>query len=60
MRTHLSERASKELIEIMQHYGFNSTNHTLNVMIGNLYKTITPKPINEVNNNASEQPTYQQ
>lgn len=40
MRTHLSERASKELLEIMKHYGFTSTNHTLNVVIGNLYKTL--------------------
>lgn len=59
MRTHLSDRASKELIEIMQHYGYSSTNHTLNVMIGNLYKSLNPIPTKEVNTNATEQPEHQ-
>ncbi len=60
MRTHLSERASRELIQIMEHYGFNSTNHTLNIMIGNLYKALNLKPNNEVKNNAIEQPIQRQ
>lgn len=38
MRTHLNERASKELLELMEIYGFTSTNHTLNVIIS---KTLT-------------------
>lgn len=51
IRTHLSERASEELLAVMEHYHFNSTNHTLNVMIAELYKSLNLKPVNEVKNN---------
>lgn len=53
MRTHLSERASKELIEIMHHYGYTSTNHTLNVLISSLHKSLFKDPLQEVSTNDS-------
>ncbi|RRV74633.1 hypothetical protein EGJ15_05800 [Pseudomonas sp. p99-361] len=40
MRTNLNQRSSAELLEIMQHYGFTSTNHTLNVIISTLYESL--------------------
>jgi len=40
MRTHLNERSSKELLEIMQYYGYTSTNHTLNILISSLYNSL--------------------
>lgn len=48
MRTHLSERASKELIEIMHHYGYTSTNHTLNVLVSSLHNSLFKNPHREV------------
>lgn len=53
MRTHLSERASKELLELMDFYGFTNTNHTLNVIISKTFadmKTHSHTPLIEVNN----------
>lgn len=54
IKTHLSERASTELLAIMQHYDFTNTNHTLNVMIGQLYKSLNLTPIKEESNNESQ------
>lgn len=45
IRTKLSESASEQLIAIMHHMNHEKTNHTLNVIIGNLYKQL----FNEVN-----------
>ena len=54
MRTHLNETASERLLQIMSHYGFTSTGHTLNVVIGSLHQSLFNKatqhtPIKEVN-----------
>ena len=40
MRTNISDRAGKELLEIMEYYGHTSTAHTLNIIIGSLHKSI--------------------
>ncbi|MCY1282310.1 hypothetical protein D9M68_643510 [compost metagenome] len=60
MRTHLSERASKELIEIMNHYGYASTNHTLNVLVSSLHKSLFKNPNYEVSINESGSTPEQQ
>jgi len=51
IKTHLSERASDELLAIMKHYNFTNTNHTLNVMVGELFKSLNLTPVKEENNN---------
>lgn len=52
MRTHLNERASKELVEIMGFYGHSSTNHTLNIIISSLHQSLFSKhPPREVSPN---------
>lgn len=53
MRTHINETATERLLEIMSHYGFTSTGHTLNVIIGSLHQSLfneetKHKPIKEV------------
>ena len=40
MRANISDRAKAELMEIMDHYGYTSTSHTLNVIINSLHKSI--------------------
>ncbi len=55
MRTNLNQRSSSELLEIMQHYGYTSTNHTLNIIISTLYESLFnpshKNPSDEVNTN---------
>lgn len=51
MRTHLNDRSKDELIAVMQALGFNSTNHTLNVIITQAYKQIVLNSQREVNTN---------
>lgn len=58
IRTHLSERASEELLAIMQHYNFTNTNHTLNVMVGELYKSLNLNPTNEGKHNDQHSSKY--
>lgn len=53
MRTNLNEETSKRLLEIMHHYGYTSTNHTLNVIISSLYKSLFTPSLNEGNQHAS-------
>lgn len=47
IRTNLSERASEELLAIMEHYNFTSTNHSLNVIVGQLFKSLNLNPTKE-------------
>lgn len=54
IKTQLSERASEELLAIMTFYNFTSTNHTMNVMVGQLYKSLNLNPAKEESNNESE------
>lgn len=54
IKTQLSERASEELLAIMKFYNFTSTNHTMNVMVGQLYKSLNLTPIKEENTNESQ------
>lgn len=61
MRTHLNERASRELLEVMTLYGFNNTNHTLNVIISKAFadmKTKTHTHSSEVNNDQQCTPDH--
>lgn len=51
MRCNLNDRSKEELIAVMQALGFNSTNHTLNVLITKAYKEIVLNPLSEVNTN---------
>lgn len=57
IKTQLSERASEELLAIMKFYNFTSTNHTMNVMVGQLYKSLNLTPIKEETNNESQPKT---
>lgn len=47
MRANISDRAKAELMEIMDHYGYTSTSHTLNVIIGSLHKSIFTPSLKE-------------
>ncbi|MCY1464692.1 hypothetical protein D9M71_827540 [compost metagenome] len=57
MRTHLNEATKQRLLEIMDFYGYKNTNHTLNVIIGSLHKSLfNEHPENEVNNDSGTNP----
>lgn len=43
MRTNLNEITSDRLIEIMKHYDYSSSNHTLNIIIGSLHQSLFPE-----------------
>lgn len=61
MRTHLSERASKELLELMDLYGFTSAGHTVNVIISKTFadmKTNSHAHSIEVNNDQNCTPDH--
>lgn len=47
MRANLSDRAKSELLDIMKHYGYTSTSHALNVIVGNLHKSIFTPSLKE-------------
>lgn len=40
IRTNLNPLSSQRLLRVMNHYGYTSTNHTLNVIISSLYQAL--------------------
>lgn len=60
MRTNLNEITTERLLEIMRFYGYTSSNHTINVIVGSLHQSLFPEQyinkqtnthLNEVNTN---------
>ncbi|WP_439887740.1 hypothetical protein ACSX1C_00315 [Pseudomonas sp. MBLB4123] len=59
MRIKLNDASSEKLLRIMEHYKFTNTNHSLNVIIGNLHQALFENnhknPIKEVDINAAKE-----
>lgn len=59
MRTNLNDTTQRKLLEIMNFYGYSNVNHTLNVVIGYLHKSIfNENPIKEVKNDSGANPNH--